>query len=314
MLPSIRGSAMHNDQASAFPARPQADTGAAFAETRSRRGVIARLARNRIALAGAILIGIFILLAILGPLLSPYDATTPVLGERLQAPSLAHPCGTDDVGRDLLTRIAYGAQLSLLMGVAAMAVACAIGVPVGMLAGYRGGWYDLGLMRTVDVLLTIPSVVLAIAIVSALGAGVTSVILAVGVTSIPAFARLTRAVVLTLREQEFVQAARVSGAADLRIFRLHLLPNVLPSLIVQISLGIGTTILIASALGFLGLGVRPPTPEWGVMLSRGRTYVSSAPHLVIFPGLAIALLVLAFNLLGDGLVDTLDPRSAEGGH
>ncbi len=303
---------MHDDRVAAPSARLHADAAAAFPETRSRRGVIARLARNRIALAGAILIAGFILLAILGPLLSPYDATKPALRDRLQPPSLAHLCGTDDVGRDLLTRIAYGARISLLMGVAAMAVACAIGVPVGMLAGYRGGWWDLALMRTVDVLLTIPSVVLAIAIVSALGAGVASVILAVGVTSIPAFARLTRAVVLTLRDQEFVQAARVGGAGDLRIFRLHLFPNVLPSLIVQISLGIGTTILVASALGFLGLGVRPPTPEWGVMLSRGRTYVSSAPHLVFFPGLAIALLVLAFNLLGDGLVDALDPRRAAG--
>lgn len=285
-----------------------------LAEPRPGQRVIVRFARNRIALAGASLVVLFVLVAIVGPLLSPYDPTKPVLASRLQPPSLAHLCGTDDVGRDLLTRIVYGARISLLMGVAAMAIACAIGVPLGMFAGYRAGWWDLAIMRGVDVLLTLPSVILAIAIVSVLGAGVSSVILAVGITAIPAFARLTRAVVLTLRTREFVQAARINGASDLRIFRLHLFPNVLPSLIVQISLGIGTTVLIASALGFLGLGVRPPTPEWGVMLSRGRVYVSSAPHLVFFPGLAIALLVLAFNLLGDGLVDPLDPRSTEGGH
>ena len=258
---------------------------------RPRGGILAALTRNRLSLCGLVLLGLFALAAVLGPLISSYDPFKPVLVERLQSPSLAHPTGTDEVGRDLATRIAHGARYSLLMGLIAIGLAAAIGVPLGLLAGYRGGWWDLLLMRAIDVLLTLPSIVLA-----------------VGITAIPTFARLTRAVVLTLRDLEFVQAARVSGASDLRIFGQHLLPNVLPALIVQATLGIGTTILVASALGFLGLGVQPPTPEWGVMLNRGRAFITSAPHMVIFPGLAIALLVLAFNLLGDGLLDALDPR------
>ena len=275
---------------------------------RPRGGILAALTRNRLSLCGLVLLGLFALAAVLGPLISSYDPFKPVLVERLQGPSLAHPAGTDEVGRDLATRIAHGARYSLLMGLIAIGLAAAIGVPLGLLAGYRGGWWDLLLMRAIDVLLTLPSIVLAIAIVSVLGSGIASVILAVGITAIPTFARLTRAVVLTLRDLEFVQAARVSGASDLRIFGQHLLPNVLPALIVQATLGIGTTILVASALGVLGLGVQPPTPEWGAMLNRGRAFITSAPHMVIFPGLAIALLVLAFNLLGDGLLDALDPR------
>lgn len=273
-----------------------------------RPGLLQLVVRNRVALAGGLLVLLFVLLALVGPLASPYDPEQPALAARLQGPSPASPFGTDEVGRDVLTRIAYGARFSLLMGLAAMAVAAAVGVPLGLIAGYRGGRWDLGIMRGVDVLLTLPSIVLAIAIVSVLGAGISSVIVAVGITSIPAFARLTRAVALVLREQEFVTAARSLGASDLRILRRHLLPNALPPIVVQASLGIGSTILTASALGFLGLGVQPPTPEWGAMLSRGRTYLFVAPHLLFFPGLAIALLVLGFNLLGDGLRDALDPR------
>lgn len=273
-----------------------------------RAGFMRLFVRNRIALVGLVLVLLFAALSALGPLLMPYDPYLPELALRLQGPSLAHPFGTDEVGRDILTRIAYGARFSLLMGVVAMSIAACIGVPLGLQAGYRSGWSDIAIMRGVDVMMTLPSIVLAIAIVSVLGAGVTSVVIAVGITSTPAFARLTRAVALTLREQDFVAAARVVGASDLRILRRHILPNSLPPIIVQASLGVGTTILTASALGFLGLGVEPPTPEWGAMLSRGRSYVSVAPNLVVFPGLAIALLVLGFNLLGDGLRDALDPR------
>lgn len=273
-----------------------------------RPGFMRLFVRNRIALAGLLVVLFFLVTAVVGPSITPYDAYTPQLAQRLQGPSLTHLFGTDEVGRDILTRIVYGARFSLLMGLVAMAIAASVGVPLGLNAGYRSGWADFTVMRGVDVMMTLPSIVLAIAIVSVLGAGISSVILAVGITSIPAFARLTRAVALVVREQEYVSAARVLGASDVRILWKHVLPNSLPPVIVQASLGVGTTILTASALGFLGLGVQPPTPEWGAMLSRGRTYIASAPHLVLFPGLAIALVVLGFNLLGDGLRDALDPR------
>jgi peptide/nickel transport system permease protein len=195
-----------------------------------------------------------------------------------------------------------------MMGIVAVSISALIGIPFGLIAGYKGAWWDTGMMRIIDVLMVLPTFVLAVAIVSVLGAGILSVIIAVAVTTIPAFARVARATTLTLREQDFVAAARVGGASDTRILAVHVLPNTLPPLIVQASLGVGSTILIASALGFLGLGVQPPTPEWGAMLSRGRSFISSAPHLVVFPGIAIALLVIGFNLLGDGLRDALDPR------
>ena len=193
------------------------------------------------------------------------------------------------------------------MGLVAIGLAGVIGIPIGLLAGYRGGWWDNASMRVIDVLMILPTFVLAVAIVAVLGSGIRSVIVAVAVTTIPVFARLTRSVALTLRSQDFVAAAQVAGAPERRILLRHILPNALPPLVVQASLGIGATILIAAALGFLGLGVQPPTPEWGAMLSRGRSYMSTAPFLVFFPGIAIALLVLGFNLLGDSLRDALDP-------
>jgi peptide/nickel transport system permease protein len=273
-----------------------------------RRKTLRRFLRNRTAVVGGLVVLLFILIAIIAAFWTPYDPDTPVLALRLQSPSLAHPFGTDDVGRDILSRLAYGSRYSLLMGIAAIAIAAGIGVPVGLVAGYKGKLWDTASMRLIDVLMTLPSIVLAVAIVSVLGPGILSVILAVGITSIPGFARLARAATLTLRDQDFVAAARVVGSRDSRILAVHIFPNSLPPLLVQASLGVGSTILIAAALGFLGLGVQPPTPEWGAMLSRGRTYISSAPHLVLFPGVAIAILVLGFNLLGDGLRDALDPR------
>lgn len=267
-----------------------------------------RFRHHQTALAGATVVVAFVVIAVVATLWTPHDPDTPVLDLRLQGPSLAHPLGTDDVGRDILSRLAVGARYSLLMGLVAIALAAGIGVPAGLIAGFKGRWWDTGIMRVIDVLLTLPSIVFAVALVSVLGSGITSVILAVGITSIPAFARLARATTLTLRDQDYVAAAQVAGASDSRLLARHIFPNALPPLIVQASLGIGGTILIASALGFLGLGVQPPTPEWGAMLSRGRTYISTAPHLVLFPGVAIALLVLGFNLLGDGLRDVLDPR------
>jgi peptide/nickel transport system permease protein len=279
------------------------------AAPKARRWQIIRsMARNRAALAGAVIVLVFVALAVLALFWTPYPADVPVLDQRLGSPSWSHPLGNDDVGRDIFSRLIVGARYSLYMGITAVAISAAIGIPLGLIAGYRGGVWDTLVMRVIDVLMVLPTFVLAVAIVSVLGAGILSVIIAVSVTSVPAFARLARATTLTLREQDFVAAARVVGARDTRILTSHILPNTLAPLVVQVSLGIGTTILTASALGFLGLGVQPPTPEWGAMLSRGRTFISSAPHLVIFPGVAIASLVTGFNLLGDGLRDAMDPR------
>ncbi len=279
-----------------------------MASPRMRTGMVAVLLRNRTAALGIVLVAAFGAVAVVGPLLSGYDPDAPALADRLQGPSLLHLLGTDDTGRDIATRIAHGARMSIAMGLLAMAIPAVIGTPLGLLAGYFGGAWEFGIMRVIDVVMTLPSIVLALTIVTILGAGAQSVVLAVGVTTIPSFARLARAAALTIRNLEFVEAARAVGGTNARVLRRHVLPNALPPLIVQASLGVGTTILTAAALGFLGLGVQPPAAEWGAMLSRGRTYIHTAPHLVAFPGLAIALVVLGFNLLGDGLRDALDPR------
>lgn len=268
---------------------------------------VTRFLRNRSGQAGLAIILVFVVATVIAAFWTPYPVDQPDLPNRLAAPSWQHPMGTDDVGRDVLTRLAVGARYSLTMGLVAIGLAAGIGVPIGLLAGYRGGWWDTTSMRFIDVLMILPTFVLAVAIVSVLGSGIRSVILAVAVTTIPVFARLTRSIALTIRSQDFVAAAQVAGASEPRILLRHILPNALPPLVVQASLGIGATILIAAALGFLGLGVQPPTPEWGTMLSRGRSYMSTAPYLVFFPGIAIALLVLGFNLLGDSLRDALDP-------
>ena len=282
------------------------------AEQPSRRArTFKRFLKNPSGRIGLLIVLIFVVATIVASFWTPYPVDQPDLPNRLAPPSWAHPMGTDDVGRDVLTRIAVGARYSLTMGVIAIALAAGVGVPIGLLAGYRGGWWDTGSMRLIDVLMVLPTFVLAVAIVSVLGSGIRSVILAVAVTTIPIFARLTRSVALTVRSQDFVAAAQVAGASEPRILFRHVLPNSLSPLVVQASLGIGATILIAAALGFLGLGVQPPTPEWGSMLSRGRSYMSSAPFLVFFPGMAIVLLVLGFNLIGDSLRDALDPWMRE---
>jgi peptide/nickel transport system permease protein len=288
--------------------KTEGDVSLRSASARRRFEIARRLIANRAALAGAIIVLAFTVVALGAMIWTPYPPDLPVLDMRFGPPSLEHPLGNDDVGRDILTRLAVGARYSLVMGIAAVGLAAIAGIPLGLVAGYKGKWWDTASMRVIDVLMVLPTFVLAVAIVSVLGAGIASVIVAVAVTTIPAFARLTRATTLTLREQDFIAAAQVVGSRDSRILAVHILPNALPPLIVQASLGIGSTILVASALGFLGLGVQPPTPEWGAMLSRGRSYISTAPHLVIFPGVAIALLVIGFNLLGDGLRDALDPH------
>jgi len=264
--------------------------------------------QSRNALGGLVILVFFALFAVLGPTLSPYDPNMPSLGGRLASPSAAHLLGTDELGRDLMTRLAIGARFSLLLSVIATAVATVLGVPLGLIGGYYGGRVDFVLQRIVDVFLVLPSIVLAIILVSVIGAGIFSIIVAIALTSLPVYARLARAVTLTLQQDEFVVAARVIGMAERRIIFRHVLPNALGPLIVQVSLGMGAALLTASALSFLGLGVQPPTAEWGAMLSQGRTYATAAPFELIIPGLAITLTILGFNLVGDGLRDALDPR------
>ncbi len=272
------------------------------------RRALRRLGRHRLALLGLLIVGIFTVCAILAPWLAPYDPTDASLRERRQPPSWEHPLGTDELGRDLLSRLLWGARISMLIGLIAVGIGVALGVPLGALSGYYGGRFDLLVQRLVDIMLAFPGILLAIAIVAVLGVGLENVMIAVGIASVPIYVRLVRGSILTLKEQEYVLAARALGASDGRIIFRHLLPNCLGPILVQSTLQIATAILWAAGLGFLGLGAQPPTPEWGTMLSKGRVFIRVAPHLTLFPGLAIFLLVLGFNLLGDGLRDALDPR------
>jgi peptide/nickel transport system permease protein len=267
-----------------------------------------RVLHHPTALLGiAILLG-WTLAAAGAPLLSPHDPTHQDLEQVLRPPSVEHPLGTDHLGRDILARILHGARLSLFIGVLAVALGGAVGIPLGVLSGYYGGLVDLLVQRAVDVLLAFPTFLLALTLVALLGVGLGNVIVAVGVSAVPRFARLVRSSVLSIREQTYVEAARALGLPDWAVLLRHVLPNALTPVIVQASLGVGLAILVAAGLGFLGLGVQPPTPEWGAMLGEGRQYIFHSPYAATFPGLAIFLTVMAFNLLGDGLRDLLDPR------
>lgn len=268
-----------------------------------------RLLKNRLAAAGGALLMGFLLLAIAAPLAAPQDPFAQNLYERLQPPSLANPFGTDDFGRDVLSRVIHGARISLRVGVTAVLIALALGVPIGLVSGYWGGALDQVLMRAMDLMLAFPSILMAIAIVAILGPGLENAMLAVGVVAVPQYARLVRASALSVRGQDYVQAMHALGAGDLHILFFSVLPNCLTPLIVQSTLGLATAILDAAGLSFLGLGAQPPLPEWGAMLTGGRELVLRAPWVLTFPGVAIFLTVLAFNLLGDGLRDALDPRT-----
>jgi len=266
-----------------------------------------RFARNRAAVAGLVILVVFATVALAAPLATTYDPEQTQLDQTLLRPSAAHWLGTDHLGRDILARLAYGGRLSLLIGFAAVGVGLSIGVPLGTVCGFYGGWLDLVIQRIIDVFLSLPGFLLALSLVAVLGVGITNVILAVGLGVVPAFARLTRASTLSIRQRSFVDAARAAGAGGPSIMLRHVLPNALPPVVVQATLGLGATLLTAAGLGFLGLGVQQPTPEWGAMLGEGRSYIFSNPNLATFPGLAIFLTVLAFNLAGDGLRDALDP-------
>ncbi len=260
---------------------------------------------NIVALA---LIALFAACAVLAPLLAPYDPLLQDLGSRLRPPSSEHWLGTDSLGRDIASRILYGARISLIIGVVVVTVAGVVGTAIGLVAGYAGGLVDEALMRLTEVFLAFPALILAMAIAGALGPSLTNAIIAIAAVTWAVYARLVRGQILSLRRREFVEAARAMGASRTRIVVRHLLPNALAPLMIQASFDLGSSIIAAAGLSFIGFGAQPPTPEWGVMISEGRNYISTQPWLSLFPGLAILLAVGSFNLLGDGLRDAFDPR------
>ncbi len=270
--------------------------------------VTRQFVRDRAAVVGLVLVSFFVLTAIFAPIIVPNNPYAIAPANSLRGPSLQNLLGTDELGRDVLTRILLGARVTLVITLGAVMLSLGIGASLGLIAGFYGGTVDNLIMRGVDVLLAMPGFLLAIGIIAALGVGTNNLIVAVGIFSIPAFARIARGSTLSAKAEEYITAARSTGASNSRIMVRHILPNIMPPLIVQISLRMATAILTASGLSFLGLGPQPPEPEWGAMLSSGRDYMTSAPLFVAVPGLAILLVTLSFNLLGDGLRDSLDPR------
>jgi ABC-type dipeptide/oligopeptide/nickel transport system permease subunit len=266
-----------------------------------------RLRRNKTAVFGLVIFSIFLLLAVIGPFMAPQDYRGKSTDLR-RPPSAAHWFGTDALGRDVLSRILVGAAYTLGVGLATIAIGVGIGVPLGLVSGFLGGRWDQLIMRVMDVLLSFPDILLALALVAALGASLRNAVLAIGVIFIPKFARITRASALQEKSLDYISAARAMGCGPLRIMFRHLLPNCVAPIIVMATLGLASAILQTSALSFLGLGARPPLPEWGAMLNEGKEYYASSPHIMLFPGLAIALSVLGINLFGDGLRDALDVK------
>jgi ABC-type dipeptide/oligopeptide/nickel transport system permease subunit len=268
----------------------------------------AKLKRNKAALFGGVFLLVYIITAVLAPVLYPGNPSAPNLIISLEGPSLTHLLGTDELGRSILGRIIWGARVSLLIALGVVSVGLLVGVPFGLISGYYGGRVDFGIQRVTDMLLAFPGFLLALALVAVLGVGLKNTVISIGISMVPIYIRLVRGCVLTVREQVYVEAARAVGTRDLGILLRHILPNVMVPITVQTSLGMGTAILFAAGLGFLGIGVQPPMPEWGAMLGSGRAYIFNAPHVATFPGVAIFFAVLSFNLLGDGLRDALDPR------
>ncbi len=273
------------------------------------RAVLRHLLKNRIAVMGLGIILLFLLCAIMAPLLTSYNPIDINLEKALQKPSSEHLFGADELGRDLFSRILYGARISLLIGLISTAIGVGLGVPIGALTGYFGGKLDLLVQRVIDILIAFPGILLAIIVVAVLGVGVKNVMIAIGVASVPVYARLVRGSVLSIKKMGYISAAKALGIGEGTIIFGHVLPNCLGPVIVQSTFQIATSILWAAGLGFLGLGAQPPDPEWGAILSKGRVYMRVAPHLTTIPGLAIFFMVLGFNLLGDGLRDALDPKS-----
>lgn len=269
----------------------------------------AALVLNKGAVAGLIFIAFLTFVAIFGKWLMPFDPNYSDMTQSFLKPGGAHWFGTDQLGRDIFSRIIDGTHISLTVGLSAVAISLTIGTILGAIAGYRGGKADNTIMRFMDMMLAIPSILLAIAFMAALGKGIDKAVIAIGLVSIPEYARIVRGCILSVKENDYVQAAKVVGNKDVRIVFKHIMPNILSSIVVRATLGISTAVLDTAALGFLGLGVQPPYAEWGDMLGRARSFIFSAPYTLIYPGIAITITVLAFNLLGDGLRDALDPKS-----
>jgi ABC-type dipeptide/oligopeptide/nickel transport system permease subunit len=268
----------------------------------------AKLTRNTAALFGGTLILIYVFTALLAPLLFPGNPSAPNLIKSLERPSLEHLLGTDELGRSIMGRIIYGSRVSLLIAVGVISVGLLIGVPLGLVSGYYRGKVDFGIQRVTDTMLAFPGFLLALALVAVLGVGLKNTVISIGISMVPIYIRLVRGCALSVREEVYVEAAKAVGTRDTVILLRHILPNVMVPITIQTSLGMGMAILFAAGLGFLGVGVQPPTPEWGTMLGSGRVYLFNSPHVATFPGIAIFLAVLGFNLLGDGLRDALDPR------
>jgi peptide/nickel transport system permease protein len=269
-----------------------------------------RLLRRRSAVFGLVIVVLFLIVALLAPTLAPADPLQTSWSAIRKAPSAQHLFGTDEIGRDVLSRVVWGARASLLAGVVSVTISLAFGVPIGLLAGYAGRWIDALISRLTDAMLACPFLILAIALAAFLGPSLTNAMIAIGISATPVFIRLTRAQTLAVKVEDYVEAARAIGNSHLRIVLRHILPNIVPPLIVQATLAIAAAVIAEASLSFLGLGQQPPAPSWGSMLNTAKNYIDNAPWMAIWPGLSIFLLVLSFNLLGDGLRDALDPRQA----
>jgi peptide/nickel transport system permease protein len=277
-------------------------------ETTPVRRALRRLMRRRGAMLGLVVVVFFVVLAVFASSIAPYDPIATSWSAVRKAPSAQYLFGTDEIGRDVLSRVVWGARASLMAGLVSVCISMALGVPIGLLAGYVGGWTDSLISRFTDAMLAVPFLILAIALAAFLGPSLTNAMIAIGVSATPVFIRLTRAQVLAVKVEDFVEAARAVGNPHWRIALRHIMPNVLPPLIVQSTLAIAAAIIAEASLSFLGLGQQPPAPSWGSMLNTAKNYVDNAPWMAIWPGLSIFLLVLSFNLLGDGLRDALDPK------
>ncbi|MDD4780433.1 MAG: ABC transporter permease [Tissierellia bacterium] len=275
---------------------------------RKLKEIFHRLKKSTLAMIGLAIIVLLVLTAIFADYIAPYDYSTNDLKNQYAMPSKEHILGTDEFGRDIFSRIVYGSRISLQVGFISVGIALTLGVIIGASSGFYGGKVDMILMRFIDILQSLPDILMAIAIMAALGPGLSNLMIAVGLASIPGYAKIIRSSVLSIKDNEFVEAARANGSSDFRIIVKHIIPNCLAPIIVQATLGVAYAIINAAGLSFIGLGLEPPTPEWGAMLSSGRGYIRDYPHMTMFPGLAIVIVIFALNVLGDGLRDALDPK------
>jgi len=280
----------------------------AYASRSQWKMMVSRFKKNKRAMVGFWMVVFCVAVALLAPWVAPYDPIEQNMQIMLEGPSLSHPFGTDEFGRDILSRIIHGTQISLMTGIVGVLIAVILGVALGTISGYFGGLADTLIMRIMDIFMAFPSFLLALAIVSVLGPGMINVMIAIGIFSVPTFARLSRSSVISIKDKEYIEAVKAMGGSNLHIIIKHVIPNSIAPIIVLSSMRIATAIITAAGLSFLGMGAQPPTPEWGAMLSTGREYLRVAPHVSTMPGLAIMFLVLGFNMLGDGLRDALDPK------